>query len=142
MWNLATANPQADSCSSNKSPTSLSGRVTGLLWRFQDCRLTALPLPKPFCSSQRPWQTCPGPRQTFGCRAMSFYGGSRLPFDRPENCPNAPAARRGRSRPVLGPLAAVQCLFMEVQGCRLTGLKTALKPLVFASNRLLPPPPM
>ena len=65
---------------------------------------------------------------------MSCYGGSRLPFDSPENSPNPPAARRDRSRPVQGrgrPLAAVIAMSFY-GGCRLTALKTAQTQLQLA----------
>ena len=65
---------------------------------------------------------------------MSFYGGSRLPFASLQNSPKLPkpfpaAPRRhsGRGRPFLQLQQALrpwQCLFMEVQGCRLPAFQS------------------
>ena len=65
--------------------------------------------------------------------AVSFYGGSRLPFARLQNSPKLPkfpAAPRRHSAAVNlscssnKSLRPWQCPFMEVQGCRLPGFKT------------------
>ena len=54
------------------------------------------------CSSNKSLRPCQCPfMEVPGCRSVSFYGGSRLPFDRLENSPNASAAPRGRGRPFL-----------------------------------------
>ena len=83
----------------------------------QDCRLPALKPPKPF---RRP------PRQQLlqlHVPAICFSGGSRLPFARPQNPPNAsnpPAGLQGNNSYSYMPLPSV---FQEVQDCRLPGLK-------------------
>ena len=109
----------------------------------QGCRLPALKTPQTSpCSSQAPLR----PRQTFlqlqqvpEAVAVSFYGGSRLPFASLENSPNvsqgllpkrlpaAPRRHSGRGRLSCSSnksLRPWQCPFMEVQGCRLPALKT------------------
>ena len=62
---------------------------------------------------------------------MYFYGGSRLPFARPGNSPNASVQLAGATQAAADlscslnkALTPWQCPFMEVQGCRLPGLET------------------
>ena len=90
------------------------------------------------CSSQAPFR----PRQTFlqlqqvpEAVAVSFYGGSRLPFASLENSPNLSLQLPGAT-PAAADLSCSsnkalrpwQCPFMEVQGCRLPGLETPQTP--------------
>ena len=101
----------------------------------QDCRLPALKPPKRFQRSRRP------PRQQLlqlHAPAICFSGGSRLPFARPQNPPNAsnaPAGLQGNnsysymspnppnaSNPLAGLPGPAIC-FSGVQDCRLPALK-------------------
>ena len=101
----------------------------------QGCRLPTLKTRQTLpCSSQAPLR----PRQTFlqlqqvpEAVAVSFYGGSRLPFASLENSPNAslqlPHATQATADLSCSSnksLRLWQCPFMEVQGCRLPALKT------------------
>ena len=123
------------------APTSPWGRGSVLLRRFkaavcQASKLAKTPQTLP-CSSQaplRPRWTFPAAQQVPEAVAMSFYGGSRLPFARLQNSPKLskrfPAApRRHSGRVILScssnkSLKPWQCPFMEVQGCRLPAFTT------------------
>ena len=81
-----------------------------LFMEVQGCRLTALKTPQTFlqlaeAAADLSWATvdfsCSSNKslravslsffmEVPGCRAVSFYGGSRLLFDSPENSPNSP----------------------------------------------------
>ena len=83
----------------------------------QDCRLPGLKPPKRFQPSRRP------PRQQLlqlHAPAICFSGGSRLPFARPQNPPNASAGLQGNNSYSYMPLPSV---FQGVQDCRLPALK-------------------
>ena len=83
----------------------------------QDCRLPGLKSPKRFQPSRRP------PRQQLlqlHAPAICFSGGSRLPFARPQNPPNASAGLQGNNSYSYMTLPSV---FQGVQDCRLPGLK-------------------
>ena len=83
----------------------------------QDYRLPGLKPPKRFQPSRRP------PRQQLlqlHAPAICFSGGSRLPFARPQNPPNASAGLQGNNSYSYMPLPSV---FQGVQDCRLPALK-------------------
>ena len=92
----------------------------GGAWDHRRCGTTAFSNCTAKASGSETFQTVPGSiskrlklpeagrpllqlqQQAPAAGSVSFYGGSRLPSDSPENSPNPPAAPRGRGRPVLG----------------------------------------
>ena len=95
----------------------------------QDCRLPALKPPKRFQPFRRP------PRQQLlqlHAPAISFSGGSRLPFARPPpNASNPSAGLQGNNSYSYMPLPSV---FQGVQDCRLPALPQTLPTLPQASK--------
>ena len=126
------------SCSSNKSLRPWQR----LFMDVQGCRLPALKTPQTLpCSSQAPLR----PRQTFPAAPTSPWGrGSVLlrrfkaglpAFKTRQNSPNPPLQLPGATQAAADlscssnkSLRAWQCLFMDVQGCRLPAFKTPQAP--------------
>ena len=130
-------------------PSPRQGRRLGppQVWNLLSCSPLLVCQSWQRLTSQLLFQTDFKPRQTFlagleavamqlqqvpDALAVSFYGGSRLPFASLENSPNLSLQLPGAT-PAAADLSCSsnkalrpwQCPFMEVQGCRWPGLETS-----------------